>query len=124
MISKIFDLGSRTSHDSDEVVALQRGVAEEIVLASVFGLIAVTDVSARYDDRLFTTDASTAKGAFAALRIPTEIATTLWLGRDRKGAYTMLENPARRALRMSGEDRDAEPLPEDLPGLQGAGLCL
>lgn len=116
MLSKIFELGSRTSDDANDVVPLTRSVAEEIVLAGVFGLIAATDVSVPYDCRLFATDASTAKGAFTALEISPELSSSLWLGGDRKGAYTMLESPARRALRTIGVDRDAEPLPEDFPG--------
>lgn len=114
VLQKIFGLGTRLADDANDVVALPRKVAEELVLAGVFGLVSLSDVSVPYDSRLFATDASSCKGAFTAKEVGLGLAQTIWLGGDRKDAYTMLDNPARRALRSVGCDRDDEPIIEDL----------
>ena len=56
------------------------------------------------------------KGAFTSLAIHSAAAETLWLGGDRKGAYTLLDNPARQQLRGLGVDVDDRPIAEDFPG--------
>ena len=79
-------------------------------------MLAVADISVPYSDRLFATDASMQKGAFTSLAIHSAAAETLWLGGDRKGAYTLLDNPARQQLRGLGVDVDDRPIAEDFPG--------
>jgi hypothetical protein len=116
VLDEVFGLGTKSATDGNDVVTLSRKVAEELVLASIFGLLAVTDISVPYSDRLFATDASMQKGAFTSLAIHSAAAETLWLGGDRKGAYTLLDNPARQQLRGLGVDVDDRPIAEDFPG--------
>ena len=104
ILSKIFALGSRTTSDSSDVVLLPRRVADEIILASVLGIIAATDVSVPYSDHLYATDASMQKGAFTKKELSPSLTKTLWLGGDKKGSYTMLDSAPRACLRMLGVD--------------------
>ena len=78
---------------------LARDVAEELVLCSVLSLVAATDVSVPYDRFVYATDASNCKGAVTKLEAGAQMSELLWLGGDRKGCYTMLDNPARAILR-------------------------
>eukprot|EP00435_Cladocopium_sp_Y103_P052384 s978_g16.t1 len=73
----------------------------------------MTDISVRYDTRIYATDASMCKGAFTSKDLDLKTAETIWLGGDRKGAYTMLDNPARGHLRALGIDVDECEVAED-----------
>ena len=114
ILSQLFTLGNKTESGADEVVRLTRRTAEELVLASIFGIAAATDVSVPYLEEIYATDASNAKGAITCKHVGKEVSETLWLGGDKKGAYTMLDAPSRAILRSIGEDCDAEPVPADL----------
>ena len=115
ILSKIFSLGPQSTEEANDVLPLPRAVADELTLASVLGLVAVTDISVPYHNEIFATDASMQKGAITAKPISEELSETLWLGGDRKGAYTLLDNEARSQLRQLGCDVDAEPVAEDFP---------
>ena len=118
VLAELFSFGSRAADDDSDVLRLPRKVAEELVLASVFGMIAVADISVSYDEEVYATDASLSKGAFTSAQITPDLSETLWLAGDRKGAYTMLDNPARSQLRALGCDvEDAETL-ADAPSPQ------
>ena len=112
LLHHAFALGPKTTSDGREVVGLSRRVAEEFALASLFSLIAVTDVSVKYEKRVFATDASMTRGAVVAREVPLDIAKLLWAGGDRKGGCTKLDNEFKAILRAVGEDDDAHP--EDL----------
>jgi hypothetical protein len=113
VLSQIFALGSRTTTDGDEILSLSRRAAEELVLAAIFGLVAITDISAKYEPAVYATDASNTHGAFTAVDVGKDLASILWLGGDRKGAYTMLDHPARQMLKTLGEDFSD---PDDIEG--------
>ena len=113
ILARLFGFSNRSTEDADEVCRLDRNTAEELVLASIFGIITVADISVPYDPFVYATDASNAKGAFTRKFIGDNLASTLWLGGDRKGAYTMLDSSARSQLRGLGLDADDEPLPMD-----------
>ena len=115
ILDGIYSLGTKATEESDEVIPLCRKTADELVLASIFGLFALTDIAAAYDPKIYATDASLAKGAVTSKEVGDKISETLWLGGDRKGAYVMLDNPARQRLRGLGVDVDAEPVVEDFP---------
>ena len=106
LLSRIFALGTKRADDAHEVLKLSRAAAEELVLASVFGLVAASDISVPYDSCVYATDASNAKGAATSKKVGTEISRILWLGGDKRGGYTMLDPPARSILRELGEDVD------------------
>ena len=63
-----------------------------------------------YDAHIYATDASNQKGAITALQVESELSQILWLGGDKRGAYTMLDSPQRSMLRSLGEDLDDAPL--------------
>ena len=113
VLSRIFALGNKSAGESNEVLTLSRATAEELVLASIVGLAAATDVSVPYDEAIYATDASNQKGAVTKKTVGKEISEVLWLGGDKKGAYTMLDTPARSILRAVGEDCDESPLVAD-----------
>lgn len=106
LLSKIFTLGSHNVNDSEDVVSLTRAAAEELGLASIVGLIVSTDNSVPYDHRIYATDASIEKRAVEKKQVPGDVAERLWLGGDKRGAYTMLD-----AL---GEDCDDHHDPAEL----------
>lgn len=110
LLDSIFKLGNSTPKEADEVVKLPRRAAEELALASVFGLIAVTDISVDYDEMIYAADASMNSGASAKKRIGSRLSSLFWRGGDRKGAYTMLD---RCQLRSLGVDTDGMQVAED-----------
>ena len=113
ILDKIFALGTKSESNGDEVLKLTRPVAEELTLASVLSFVALTDISVKYDPKVYATDASNHKGAITSCDVGCELSSLLWCGGDRKGAYTMLDNPARRQLRALGIDTDERPVAED-----------
>lgn len=113
LMSEIFQFGVRSVADENEVLEQPRRLAEELVLAGIFGLVALTDVSVPYDQRVYATDASMCKGAFTGIATSAGVAECLWLGGDRRGAYTLLDNPARQQLRGLGVDVDTHEVAED-----------
>ena len=48
-----------------------------------------------YDKTIYATDASMIKGAVVSREVGTDTAKAFWLGGDKKGAYTKLDNPFR-----------------------------
>ena len=114
LLSKIFDFGPKHAKAGDEVLPLPRSTAEELVLSSILSYVALTDISVPYDDKVYATDASNLGGAVPSIQVGSEISSTVWLGGDRKGAYTMLDSAARQQLRSLGIDTDELPLSEDL----------
>ena len=116
ILSKIFALGTRGSSDGGDVVRLPRNVADELVLSGIFSLCAASDISVPYDDWIYATDASNIRGAVTQKYVGEQISSALWLGGDKKGAYVMLDNPARAQRRGLGVDCDDEFSITDFPG--------
>ena len=114
LLSKLFTFGNKTEAGADEVIKLTRSAAEELVLASVMCVPAATDILVPYHEEIYATDASNAKGGITSKHVSSELAETLWLGGDKKGAYTMLDAPARSMLRSIGEDCDTMPVQADI----------
>ena len=104
ILHKLFAFGSKKADDGREVLSLPRPVAEEITLASLMSIVALTDVSVPYLPKLFATDASMTKGAVVSKDISPELSERLWLCGDRKGGYTKLDNEFRSILRGLGSE--------------------
>ena len=107
-IDKLFRLGTASKKQANDVVALDREVAEELVLASIGGLLATTDVSVPYDRQVYATDASLNKGAVTSACVSSSISELLWLGGDRKRAYTLLDQGPASTLRQLGVPTEEE----------------
>ena len=107
ILSGIYNFSIDSSAEETEIYELPRSVAEELVLSSVLSFIAVSDISAEYDEKIFASDASLAKGAVVSRRVRPEVAKVLWLGGDKKGAYTKLDSHFRHLSRAVG-DHDIE----------------
>ena len=108
LLSKLFQFCSKSATDADDVLHLPRDVAEELVICSIASLVACTDVSVPYDEFVYASDASLGKGAFTRRHVGQSLANIFWLGGDRKGSYTALDNPARAQRRALGHDGGRE----------------
>ena len=106
VIDDLFKIGSGVTGRLNDVYALARKAAEELVLASILSFVAISDVAARYsnDVYVYATDASLAKGAVCVRKVQTDVACALWLGGDKKGAYTKLDPPLRELCQVAGLD--------------------
>ena len=111
ILSRIYAFGADTAGGSEtEVYSLPRKAADELVLASVVAWVASTDVSVKYSSKVYATDASMQKGAIVSRNVSPTTAKVLWLGGDKRGAYTMLDTHFRSLLKsVGGEDDDQQP---------------
>ena len=108
-MSKIYQYGVQGEKKEDELLCLSRTVAQELVLLSIFSFVGATDISVPYTRRIFATDASMRKGAVVSREVTEDVAKAVWLGGDKKGAYTKLDNPFASALKNLGiENGEAE----------------
>ena len=112
LIQDLFKFANRSAKDVDEVVHLDRVTAQELTLCAVLSLVAQTDVTAPYDEEVYATDASLAKGAYTVKHVGLSASRLLWLCGDKKGSYTSLDLPARAQLRAVGCDLDQDPVPD------------
>ena len=107
ILGKIYQYGVIPGRPDSEALEFSRRVSEEVVLASIFGLVACSNIQVPYDNRIYATDASMQKGAVVSRRVPMHVAEAAWLGGDKRGAYRKLDNPYnpyRSALRLLGEE--------------------
>lgn len=116
VLDKIYSFGVGDASEADEVLLLPRRVAQELVLASVLGLVAVSNVAVDYLPTIFATDASMSKGAVCSREVSPEVAELVWLGGDKRGCYTKLDPPFRALRRALGDfDEEEGIIHEDLP---------
>ena len=73
------------------IVRLPRSVADELTVMSVLALLAVADVGALFEGRVFATDASEEKGAITSANVPITVVEKLWRSCKTKGAYSRLK---------------------------------
>ena len=109
ILSEIFRLGSKAADDSDDVVQLSRRVADELVLASIFGFLRVSDISVDYDPR-----------STPQCEVRAGVSRAIWLGGDKKGCYTLLDSHPRQLPK--GFAVDEEPIPELARTRKSSGL--
>ena len=86
-----------------KLIPLSRSVAEELTLLAVLMPFAVFDISARYMEEVFCTDASTTKGAICSAYCDRRVQEVLWKTGKSKGAYTRLLSPVEVVLKNLGE---------------------
>lgn len=79
----LFDSAFRLVNSSEfdpnhpRLVPLPRPVANELVLASILHPLMMTDIGAKYHDRVFATDASSKKGAVCTAPITQQMSEIL-----------------------------------------------
>ena len=105
IVEDLFSVGAKAEqHSENVVVPLTRRVAQELYMLAAVVPLLVSDLSAPIEKKIYATDASLQKGAIVATKLEELEAKAVWLGCDKKGSYTMLENPFRSILRSIGED--------------------
>lgn len=82
-----------------KVVSLPRKVAQEFTLLGILAPLMVSDLSAPIQNRIFTSDSSGPKGAFAETVVPDEVARVLWRTGSKKGGYAKLLTKAEALAR-------------------------
>ena len=102
-LAKIFSCGVQSGESSDEVVSLPRPVAQELVLAAIFSLVAVSDVSCPYDDRVYASDSSSSRGAVVSREVSPSVVEAIWLAGDRRGHYTRMDSQAKELRTIVGD---------------------
>ena len=89
---RVFGPESRAAPGSPphEPVPQPRKLAQEFCLASALLPLFASNIAVHQHSRAFATDASLALGAFCETEVGEELAHSLWLNGDRKGAYSRL----------------------------------
>ena len=99
------------------MIPLSRRVANELVIAAALAPLAVTDLGALFEEKVFATDASDTHGAIASVWLPTTQVEQLWRSCRTKGAYSRLRTPFENLmLRLGASEEgidDEEPQKDD-----------
>eukprot|EP00435_Cladocopium_sp_Y103_P010558 s305_g2.t1 len=100
----------------NDVLFLPRAVAQELVLVSSIAPLIFSNIAVDYLPQVFATDASLEKGAVVSAPIDPAECEEIWLGIDRKGSYSHLDNGFHAILRHLGEvdDDNEKPCPQIL----------
>ena len=115
VLSEAFAVANRAAEEprlSKRPVALSRRLAQELVLASVFSVVACADLTAEVADRVYATDASLARGAVCSCPVHTQVAKSLWQNGDSRSAYSRLEEGPKVLLRAAGLAPEEEDVAE------------
>ena len=92
---------------STEPVPLPRRIADELVLAAALSPLAVADLAAPWEERIYATDSSEEGAAIVEAPLSANTAALVWRASDRKGASTKLLS------RLQAAVRKADPLHEE-----------
>lgn len=92
VLDKAFKLVDATKLDADKpkLVALPRGVAEELLVIAVLAPFLATNLAAVFEPAIYATDASDAKGAFVACKAPLPEVRALWRTGRKIGGYARM----------------------------------
>ena len=116
ILDKIYAYGLEASGEETEVYEQPRKLADELVLAAVLAPLAATDITTKVLPKIYASDASMTKGAVVSRFVTAKVASTLWLGGDKKGTYTKLDHHYGHLCRAIGIEQDADDIPDhDFP---------
>lgn len=88
--------------NNPKMIKLPRSVAQELCLASILVLFAVSNIAAPFSQKIYCSDASTEKGAFCSTVVEEEMAEVLWKCSRSKGAYHRLLTPSESLAKRLG----------------------
>ena len=91
---------------SNCTVPMSQAVREELTMLAIFAPIIVTNVAVNYGEVAYASDASLGKGAFTCRSLDKRVAEVLWLGSDKKGCYSKLEQFPKSLLAAAGQELD------------------
>eukprot|EP00435_Cladocopium_sp_Y103_P048082 s660_g14.t1 len=107
LIDDLFSLSVQCQGSEDDfVLGLPRKVGQELCLLATMSPLVFSNVAVDFLDEVFATDASNQKGAVVKAKIERDVHEEIWLGTEKKGAYTHLDNGFRATLRHLGEVDD------------------
>ena len=124
LFSEIFKEARGCDSGTTEQVAQRqsRSLSQELCLASALVPLFASDLTARTLPKAFATDASLGRGAICEAELPYDVARSLWLNSDRRGAYSKLVTGASADLAALGvptltedEDPSEAPMPAQIP---------
>lgn len=113
ILAKSFGLVDMTRFDANapKLMSLSRSVANELVLLSVLVPLCVADLGAEFSQKVYSTDASLAKGAIVSTEVSPQVSQVLWRSSRSKGGYSKLLTPVQsvlaRCLDFEEEDETA-----------------
>eukprot|EP00435_Cladocopium_sp_Y103_P019932 s4028_g4.t2 len=101
LLDKSYHLVDQYNLDANDpkIITLPRSVANELVLLAVLVPLALSDLGAEYCGKVFSTDASSDKGAICWADLSLPVVKTLWKTCRSKGSYTRILSPAEQVLR-------------------------
>ena len=88
--------------NNPKMIKLPRSVAQELCLASILVLFAVSNIATPFSQKIYCSDASTEKGAFCSTVVEEEMAEVLWKVSRSKGAYHRLLTPSESLAKRLG----------------------
>ena len=84
------------------VVHLPRKVAEELSILAALAPVLVSNIAGKYATKAFASDASLSKGAVVSTVVDEKVSKVLWLGSDKRGGYTKLDEAPQATLAALG----------------------
>ena len=117
VVDDLFALGARYEEEGEDVMLpLSRRVSQELTFLAVLSPIAVSDVASPFSRTVYATDSSMEKGAIVETKVSSDLAKGLWLGGDKRGCYTKLQNPFRAVRRQVFRGIDEDLLDDNSDG--------
>ena len=103
LMAKVFKLVDQNDvdHNNPKIIPLSRQVANELTLLATLAPLMISDLGAGYAEEVFSTDASSRKGAICSAKLGEDVMQALWRTCRTKGSYTRLLTPAQQILRLN-----------------------
>ena len=110
LFGKVFGEESRApaASSASGAVPQPRLLAQELCLAAALMPLIAADVTTPFCKKVFATDASLGLGAFCSTEVSPQLAQSIWLNGDRRGAYSRLSTGAASLLEALGVETAAE----------------
>lgn len=105
MVKHLFKFASEAEQmGENQVLHLPRRIVAELSMLAIMVPTMVSNVAVDYSPHVFASDASLGKGAVVTSSLDPEQVGVLWLGADKKGAYSKLLSSPMDLLAAAGED--------------------